>query len=160
MKTCKSETFENLYEPFREHAVDTAPAKSSFLYLVSNHDLEDMRDTLAKGALPLDFEAKLRNLRGDSIVHRAVEQNCRLFVALLFAAQTGSFSECSLANQERLLRVLAYVHKDDDAIPDYKPRGFLDDQREVRAVVTELAPLLAAFKAWHLRNQVPGLWSP
>ena len=51
--------------------------------------------------------------------------------------------------------MLAYVRKDDDAIPDYLPSGFMDDQQEVRAAAMELGPLLQAFKAWRLCHLVP-----
>jgi hypothetical protein len=77
---------------------------------------------------------------------------------LLLAALESAFSEATSANRERLLRVLAYVRKDDDAIPDYRTDGFTDDQQEVRAATTELGPLLHAFKVWRLRHQVPGMW--
>jgi hypothetical protein len=59
---------------------------------------------------------------------------------------------------ERLLRVLAYVRKDDDSIPDYQPGGFVDDQQEVRKVDNKYHSLLESFKAWRLRHQVPALW--
>jgi hypothetical protein len=51
-----------------------------------------------------------------------------------------------------------YVRKDDDVVADYKPNGFLDDQQEVRAAVTELGPLLKTFKTWRLQHQVPRMW--
>ena len=92
------------------------------------------------------------------LTHHFIEQNCRLFAALLVAAADGSFREGSPAERERLLRVLAYVRKDDDAIPDYKPEGFTDDQREIRSATVELSTLIQAFKAWRLRHQVPMLW--
>ena len=63
----------------------------------------------------------------------------------------------SPAERERLLRVLAYVRKDEDAIPDYTPEGFKDDQREMRAARVELSGMIQAFKAWPLRHQVPGI---
>jgi hypothetical protein len=50
------------------------------------------------------------------------------------------------------------VRKDDDAIADYKPGGFVDDQQEVRAATQQLGPLLTSFKAWRLRHQVPRMW--
>jgi hypothetical protein len=87
-----------------------------------------------------------------------VTQNSRLFFALLLAALDDSFIEATPSERERLLRVLAYVRKDDDAIPDYLPSGFADDQHEVRAAATELRPMLQAFKVWRLRHQVPGMW--
>jgi len=74
------------------------------------------------------------------------------------ATEDGSFREGSPAERERLLRVLAYVRKDDDAIPDYRPEGLTDDQREMRAATVELDGLIQAFKAWRLRHQVPLMW--
>ena len=128
------------------------------LRLVSAHEVAEMEAALAKGRLPMDFEAKLDRLAGETLLHRSVEQNCRLFIALVRAVKDGAFKRASEAERERLLRVLAYVRKDDDAIPDYKPGGFVDDQREVRAAAIELGPLLEAFKSWRLQHQVPALW--
>jgi hypothetical protein len=132
--------------------------RMSFLYLITDGDLQQMRDAIARGKMPPDFEAKLRKLAGGSLLHRSVEQNSRLFIALLMAARDGDFVEADESERERLLRVLAYVRKDDDAMADYKPEGFSDDQHEVRAVATELDALLQAFKAWRLRHQVPRMW--
>jgi hypothetical protein len=132
--------------------------RPSALCLVSDHELRALRAALGRGALPTDFEAKLIRLSGGDLIHRFVEQNCRVFVALLLAAWDGSFKGASHTECDRLLRVLGYVRKDDDAIADYKPGGFVDDQQEVRAATQELEPLLKAFKAWRLRHQVPGMW--
>jgi hypothetical protein len=93
-----------------------------------------------------------------NLTHHYIEQNCRLFAALLVATQDGSFGEGSPAERERLLRVLAYVRKDDDAIPDYKPEGLTDDQREMRAATVALDRLIQGFKAWRLGHQVPIMW--
>jgi hypothetical protein len=102
--------------------------------------------------------AKLDRMKGEDLTCRFVEQHCRLFMLLLSAAQDGSFREASAAECDRLLRVLAYVRKDDDYTPDYRPDGYADDRQEVRSAVSELAPLLHSFKSWRLRHQVPGLW--
>jgi hypothetical protein len=133
-------------------------ARPGLLYLVTAHDVQGLRSALAQGRLPADLETKLARLAGGSLSERYVEQNCRLIVALLLAAQQNSFTQATPADRERLLRVLAYVHKDDDAIPDYKPGGFFDDQQEVRAAAMELKPLLLDFKVWRLRHQVPEMW--
>ncbi len=133
--------------------------RPSFLYMVNVHELKALRGAMAKGALPPDFEAKLTRLEQGDLMHRFVARNCRLFAALLAAIQENSFKEASREECERLLQVLAYVRKDDDAIADYKPGGFRDDLEEVRAVLTELHPLFESFKAWRLRHQVPGMWS-
>ena len=133
-------------------------AQPGLLYLVTAHDVQGLRTALAQGRLPANLETKLARLAGGSMSERYVEQNCRLIVALLLAAQQNSFTQATPADRERLLRVLAYVHKDDDAIPDYKPGGFFDDQQEVRAAAMELKPLLLDFKVWRLRHQVPEMW--
>ena len=133
-------------------------ARPGLLYLVTAHDVQGLRSALAQGRLPADLETKLARLAGGSLSERYVEQNCRLIVALLLAAQQNSFTQVTPADRERLLRVLAYVRKDDDAIPDYRPDGFADDQQEVRSAATELNPLLLDFKVWRLRHQVPGMW--
>jgi hypothetical protein len=133
-------------------------ARPGLLYLVTAHDVQGLRSALARGRCPADLEAKLARLSGGSLSERYVEQNCRLIVALLLAAQQNSFTQATPADRERLLRVLAYVRKDDDAIPDYRPDGFADDQQEMRAAAMELKPLLLDFKVWRLRHQVPEMW--
>ncbi len=133
--------------------------RPSQLSLVTAHDVQRLRDELARGEVPPDLEAKLRRLATGDLGRCFIEQNCRTTIALLQAAREGSFPEASRAECERLLWVLAYVRKDDDAIPDYRPDGFFDDQQEVRAAANQLQPLLQAFKAWRLRHQVPSLWA-
>ena len=117
------------------------------MHLVSAHDVQGLIGALARGRLPADFEAKLARLHEGELIHRYVEQNSRLFFALLLAALESSFTQATAAERERLLRVLAYVRKDDDALPDYRPDGFVDDHQAVRAAAMELAPLMQAFKA-------------
>jgi len=136
----------------------TLASRPALLHLITAHELEALRVALARGHLPPDFLEKLRKLGAGGLSHRFIEQNCRLFAALLVATEEGAFRDVSPAERERLVRVLAYVRKEDDAIPDYTPEGFTDDQQEVRAVAVELGDLLQAFKAWRLRHQVPSLW--
>jgi len=128
------------------------------LHLVTPHDVQELRGAVALGRLPTDFESKLAKLARGSLSDRYVEQHSHLFFSLLLASLEGSFTDATPSDRERLLRVLAYVRRDDDAIPDYLPGGFIDDQQEVRAAATELSPVLQAFKAWRLRHQVPDLW--
>jgi hypothetical protein len=135
-----------------------APVRQGLLNLVTADEAQELRLALAKGGLPPDFEAKLSRLGEGSLVERYLEQNSRLFFALLLAAAESSFVRATPSDRERLLRVLAYVRKEDDAIPDYLPAGLSDDQQEVRAAAMELAPLLQAFKVWRLRHQVPAMW--
>jgi hypothetical protein len=137
----------------------TQASRPTLLQWITSHELEALREALARGGLPPDFLGKLRTLAGGDLRQHFIEQNCRLFAALLRASEDGSLREGSREDREHLLRVLAYVRKDDDAIPDYKPEGFTDDQREVRAAAVELGALLQAFKEWRLRHQVPAMWS-
>ena len=136
----------------------TPPFRLGLLHLVTPHEVQGLRTALAHGRLPPDFEAKLARLHEGDLIHRYVEQNSRLFFVLLLAALESAFTGSTPADRERLLRVLAYVRKDDDAIPDYRPGGFLDDQQEVLAAAKELAHVLHAFKVWRLRHQVPAMW--
>jgi len=145
--------------PARVHSpTRTLVSRPALLQWTTPHELEALRDALARGCLPPDFLGKLKRLKDGDLRHHFIEQNCRLFAALLVAAEDGGFPEGSPAERERLLRVLAYVRKDDDAIPDYKPEGLTDDQREMRAATVELDGLIRAFKSWRLRHQVPVMW--
>lgn len=128
------------------------------LHLVSVHELQDLRQWLARGADPPDFELKLHSLSRGDLAHRSLAQNCRTIVELLRAVYEGSYKGATSANCDRLLRALAYVRKDDDAIPDYRPDGFKDDLQEMRLLTSDLHSLLHDFKAWRLRHQVPAMW--
>lgn len=158
MRSWKSSLLEDCALSQARRGAPPLPVRSGFTHLVTANDVQELRTALVKGRLPADFEAKLTKLGEGSLIERYVEHNCRLIFALLVAAQQGSFSEASASDRERLLRVLAYVRKDDDAIPDYLSGGFVDDQQEVRAAAMELGPLLQAYRGWRLRHQVPGLW--
>ncbi len=136
----------------------TVGAMSAALQLVTVVEIEQLQNALFKGALPADFETKLTRLSQETLLHQSVEQNCRCFVALLLAIQEGSFADPHAMTQDRLLRVLAYVRKEQDQVPDFKPGGFMDDWREVRAAMSDLANVIQRFKVWKLRHQVPGMW--
>ena len=133
-------------------------SRQEFLYVVTPGEIENLRHAITRRELPGDFEEKLGRLADGDLTHRFVERTCRLFAALVLAVQDERFAAASKADCERLLRVLAYVRKDDDVVADHKPNGFLDDQQEVRAAMTELGALIKTFKTWRLRHQVPGLW--
>ena len=158
MNTCGHYAVESYNHVSARAAVLPSAMRSGALHLVSTHEAQELREALARGALPPDFEAKLARLAEGDLMQRFLAQNSRLFAALLLAAQDGSFREANWAARERLLRVLAYVRKDDDAIADYSIGGFMDDQQEMRLALTELDPLLKSFKAWRLRHLVPGMW--
>ena len=142
----------------REPATLTLASPAALRQWITAHEMEALREALGRGCLPPDFHRKLRGLAGGDLSDRFIEQNCRLFTALLLATEEGSFREGSRAERERLLRVLAYVRKDDDAIADYRSDGFIDDHRETRSISKEMASLLESFKAWRLRHQVPVMW--
>ena len=133
-------------------------ATPGFLNLVTALELQELREALMDGRPPHDLELKLTRLARGSLLHRFVEQNSRLIIGLLVAAYNGSFREANRADLERLLRVLAYVRKEDDACPDNRPDGYVDDQQEIRAMLSEMGELLQLFKTWRLRHQVPGMW--
>jgi hypothetical protein len=156
MKTCERNPADgaSLIRP----AARQSAVQPNRLHLVTVHDVRNLRDDLAKGNIPPDLEAKLVKLAEGDLARCAIEQNCRIIIALLQAAQDGSFKEARPDACERLLRVLAYVRKDDDDIPDYRPNGFADDLEEVRAVTAQFSSLLQTFKAWRLRHQVPEMW--
>jgi len=137
----------------------TSASRPALLHWITPHELEALRNALSRGCLPADLLTKLSRLAKGDLSDHFIEQSCRLFAALLTASEDGSFREVSRVERERLLRALAYVRKDDDLIPDYKPDGFADDQQEVRAASVELHGLIQAFKVWRLRNQVPAMWS-
>ena len=71
------------------------PARASFLHLVTSSELADLKNAMGRRLVPPDFAAKLERMAGGDLTRRFIEQNCRLFVALLLAAQEGSFNESS-----------------------------------------------------------------
>jgi hypothetical protein len=131
---------------------------AGFLHLVTTQEVEALRDSLAEGKLPEDLQTKLLRLSGGSLLHNSVAQNSQTIISLLMATYHGAFLGATRADLDRLLRVLAYVRKENDATPDSLPGGYVDDQQEVRAVMNEMHDLFERFKAWRLRYQVPQLW--
>lgn len=128
------------------------------LVLVTHDEVAQMINAGLRMQLPSDFEQKLQKLKNGDLQQARIEQNCRIFFALLTAALAGDFSEATRQEIEQLARVLAYVRKEDDMIPDFRALGFTDDYQEVRMTAANYADLLQHFKQWRLRNQVPGLW--
>ena len=158
MKTVEMSATANAAVGSVYHMTRPLSLRPSHLHFLTAHDLENLRAELNRGNVPLDLEAKLNRLATGDLSHRFIEQNCRTIIALLLAIRQGAFTGASRAECERLLKVLAYVRKEDDVVPDYRPDGFVDDQQELRAATTELSPLLQSFKVWRLRHQVPGMW--
>ena len=158
MRTRELNTFEPGGHPRPHPAVGQTPRHR--LNLVSRHEIEGLRHKLARGQIPPDLESKLEKLSRGDLAHRSIEQNCRTIIALLLAVCRGVFNGATAEERERFLRVLAYVRKDDDAIPDYRPDGFVDDLQEVRAIARDLDSVLQNFKSWRLCHQVPAMWQP
>jgi hypothetical protein len=158
MKSLRSTVWEHNGAGLIRSDAHMTAARFGHLHLLSAQDVQELRTALVHGRLPADFELKLARLAEGNLSERYVEQNSHLFFALLLAAAHSSFTDATPAQREHLLRVLAYVRKSDDAIPDFLTGGYIDDQQGVRAAATEMAPLLQAFKAWRLRHQVPAMW--
>ena len=134
--------------------------ESSFnpLQLVGADEIQAILAAVRRGELPADFQSKLGRLRFGDLRQSAIEQHCRLFFEMLLACHGGDFHDLTVEQFELVARVLAYVRKENDVIPDYLPLGFTDDHQEVRAASSELSTVLQGFKAWRLKNQVPSLW--
>ncbi len=158
MRTCELNMIEHLAINQGRSTARQPVLVPHLLHLVSGHELQDLRQCLARSQVPPDLETKLVKLGRGDLAHRLIEQNCRTIISLLQAAYEGAFKAASPQHCERLLRVLAYVRKDDDAIPDYRLDGFMDDHQEMRVVTRDLDSLLQNFKAWRLRYQVPAMW--
>ena len=136
-----------------------APTRPAALHLVTPHELHALRQALRDGKLPVDLAAKLARLSAVDLRERYLQQNSVLFIGLWTAAETGAFVRARPEEREQLLRMLAYVRKDDDAIPDTWPGGFDDDHDLMRWLCGELRSVLESYKAWHLTHRVPLLWS-
>jgi hypothetical protein len=131
----------------------------TLLNLVHAQEADALRDSLISGRVPPDFEHKLTRLAQGDLGGHFVAQHSRLLIALLQASWTAQFRQLTDALRARLLRALAYVRKDDDAIPDYQVGGYTDDAQVLRAIAAETAPLIQAYKLWRLRSHVPAVWA-
>src|SRR3954466_8484600 len=118
----KSASLTSIEQQMTRHAAvrpTQTPVRPDFLHVVTAGELEELKQAIVRRSLPLDFETKLMRLAQGDLTHRFVERSCRLFAVLLLAVQDEMFG-ASKADCERLLRVLAYVRKDDDLVADYK----------------------------------------
>lgn len=129
------------------------------LEMVTEAEIEALCDALHQDQIPADLRAKLDRLRTDDPKEFYLRQQSLLLALLLMSSAALGF--CSLRPQvcRRLLRMLAYVRKDADAIPDTWPGGMADDHDLMRLTCTELREALDTFKAWHLAQRVPLLWN-
>src|SRR5437660_4456862 len=76
----------------------TRASRPEFLHVVTPGEIEDLRQAIARRVLPPDFETKLGQLAGGSLTHRFVERTCRLFSALVWAAQDERFMDATKAD--------------------------------------------------------------
>ena len=141
-----------------QHQVVDGRAIATFVPFVTAAEIRTLGEHLEEGVVPADLETKLRALARGSVLEQIVEKQCRRFISLLLAEQAGGFTETSPRQKELLLALLAYVRKDDDEIPDYLARGYVDDHSQIRAALPELGHLLEQFNLWRLRTQVPVIW--
>jgi len=139
-----------------------ADGKSLFwpeaLGLVNTAEISALRQSLGAGRVPPDLLQKIERLRVEDYREHDLQRQSRLVLSLLLAAEEGQFTRVSRWDRERLIRLMAYVRKDEDAIPDARPHGYDDDHGLMRATCAQMEPLLRAFKAWRLVRQVPELW--
>ena len=131
---------------------------ASALHMVMPAELEQLRTELLRGHVPRDLELKLQQLLDGGLMHQSLGHSCLWFLAVLQAAFDGAYRMATPEQIDFMLRVLAYVRKDDDAIHDLQPNGYTDDHQEARIASTRLQPLLLGFKQWRLRHVVPVLW--
>lgn len=128
------------------------------LEMVTDAEMEALCDALHQDHLPADLQAKLNRLRVDDPRELYLKHQSLLLSSLLMSPAAREFCLVRPRVCERLLRMLAYVRKDDDAIPDTWPGGMADDHDLMRLTCSELREVLATFKAWHLSRRVPSLW--
>ena len=77
MKTCETNEVENFPARHLLTAVKQSLFEANHLHLVTIHDLQSLRDALARGQVPVDLEAKLISLSKGDLVLRSIEKNCR-----------------------------------------------------------------------------------
>ena len=128
------------------------------LNLVTHMEMEVLRSSLHQGQVPADLKAKLDRLRLDDPRELYLKQQALVLEWLLTSAAAQGFCRLGQREKERLVRMLAYVRKDDDAIPDTWPGGMVDDHDLMRVTCREFQEVLNKFKAWRLTHQVPALW--
>jgi len=131
---------------------------ASALNMVTESEMHTLCDTLQQDRIPVDLRAKLDRLRTDDPRELYLKNQSLLLSSLLRSPAAREFCLARPDDCQRLLRMLAYVRKDDDAIPDTWPGGMVDDHDLMRLTCTELRQVLDTFKAWHLSRRVPLLW--
>jgi hypothetical protein len=113
-----------------------------------------IKPTHRNGWLRPQIEAKLSRLHPECPDHRELRRLVNLSIDLLEAVDEDRFDPGPdwPAVEARLLRALAYLLSEDDAIPDHLPDGFDDDMREFQSLANHAGALLAAFESRQLKK--------
>ena len=127
--------------------------------MVTEAEIKALNEALDQGHLPADLRAKLGGLRTDDPRELYLKRQSLLLGSLLMSPAAVAYCRLHPRVGERLLRMLAYVRKDDDVIPDTWSGGMADDHDLMRLTCRELREVLDTFKAWHLARRVPSLWN-
>src|SRR6266481_9777590 len=98
MKTSRIDVLETHVLATRTHKPGAQVWQPQFLQLLTPGELLDLKQTVERRAIPLDFEAKLNRLAKGNLVQRFVSKHCADFIALLFAARDGGFSKATAAD--------------------------------------------------------------
>lgn len=123
--------------------------------MVTREELESLELVLAQGYLPADLLAKLERLRDDDARELYLKQQSQTLGRLLLSIAASEYHQARPVEAKRFLRMLAYVRKEQDLIPDYLPNGMRDDHDLMRTTCAEFREALTRFKAWHLSRHVP-----
>ena len=124
------------------------------LHLLTEGEVEDLRRNIAEGLTPTDLQRKLNGLSEVDLVQYDLQRKARIIVCLLAAIREGGFGPAPLECEEHLLHVVAYLRKDNDAIPDQGPEGgWVDDLAEMREAWAEHREIITRFNDWRLKQQ-------
>jgi uncharacterized membrane protein YkvA (DUF1232 family) len=116
---------------------------------VTLREIELTRPTHENGWLRPQIEAKLERLHPECPDHRELRRLAALSLDLLTAVHEKRFNPGPTWGELEpwLLRALAYLVREGDAIPDHLPGGFDDDMREFQALANRADDLFSVFEA-------------
>jgi hypothetical protein len=119
---------------------------------VSAREIDLLKPTHENGWLRPQIEAKLARLHPTCPDHQELRRLVTLAFELLTAVAEGRFHPGPSwpEIEPRLLRALAYLVREGDAIPDHLPEGFDDDMREFRSLAERATDLFGAFEGFAL----------
>jgi hypothetical protein len=119
---------------------------------VTAREIDLVRPTDENGWLRPQIEAKLARLNPDCPDHRELRRLATLSLDLLTAVSEKRFDPGTGWGElePRLLRALAYLVREGDAIPDHLPGGFDDDMREFQALAMRADTVFTVFQGLQL----------